>query len=46
MRVFVCEFSQETNSFCPVISTREDFGEWDGGGTKKARLKAAPPERR
>jgi len=35
MRVFVCEFSQETNSFCPVISTREDFGEWDGGGTKK-----------
>jgi len=35
MRVFVCEFSQETNSFCPVISTREDFSEWDGGGTKK-----------
>ena len=35
MRVFVCEFSQETNSFCPVISVREDFSEWDGGGTKK-----------
>ena len=35
MKVFVCEFSQETNSFCPVISVREDFGEWDGGGTKK-----------
>lgn len=35
MKVFVCEFSQETNSFCPVISVREDFSEWDGGGTKK-----------